>query len=66
MQAEAQISLDSNTQLQSETVDSVQNEDPGVSSSPANAVMPQQPGQFSNFRLYSFYLSYGWEVLFNA
>lgn len=40
MQAEAQISHDP------ETVVSIQNGDPGVSSSLENAVMPQQPGQF--------------------
>ncbi|XP_004509590.1 TSL-kinase interacting protein 1 isoform X2 [Cicer arietinum] len=44
MQDEAQILIDLNTQLHSETVVSVQNEDPGVSSSLVNAViMSQQP-----------------------
>ncbi|XP_014509919.1 TSL-kinase interacting protein 1 [Vigna radiata var. radiata] len=43
MEAEAQISRDSNTQFQPEPVVSVQKGDPGVSSSVANAVIPQQP-----------------------
>lgn len=43
------ISLDLNNQLQPETVVSVQIGDPGVSLSVANAVNPQQPGQFSSF-----------------
>ncbi|KAK7262955.1 hypothetical protein RJT34_30537 [Clitoria ternatea] len=43
MEVEVQISHDSNTQLQPETVVSVQNGDPGTSSSVANAAMPQQP-----------------------
>ncbi|XP_027345175.1 TSL-kinase interacting protein 1 isoform X2 [Abrus precatorius] len=43
MEAEAQISHDLNTQLQPEAVFSVQNGDLGVSSSVANAVIPQQP-----------------------
>lgn len=43
MQAEAQISIDLNTELHSETVVSVPNGDPGVSSSPTDALMPQQP-----------------------
>jgi len=46
MEAEAQISHDSNTQFQPEPVVSVQNGDPGVSSSVANVVIPQQPGLF--------------------
>lgn len=45
MQADAEILIDFNTQLHSETVVSVQNGDPGVSTSLANdVVMPQQPG----------------------
>lgn len=52
MQDEAQILIDLNTQLHSETVVSVQNEDPGVSSSLVNAViMSQQPGQFLTLNL---------------
>lgn len=51
------ISLDLNNQLQPETVVSVQNGDPGVSSSVANTVNPQQPGQFSSF-IPNFYLVY--------
>ncbi|CAL5197277.1 unnamed protein product [Lathyrus oleraceus] len=44
MQAEAEILIDFNTQLHSEAVVSVQNGDPGVSTSLANdVVMPQQP-----------------------
>jgi len=55
MEVEVPISLDLNNQLQPETVVSVQNGDPGVSSSVANAVNPQQPGQFSSF-IPNFYL----------
>lgn len=55
MEAEAEILIDLNTQLHSETVVSVQNEDPGVSTSTANdVVMPQQPGEFLTLNLYSF------------
>ncbi|XP_020207335.1 TSL-kinase interacting protein 1 [Cajanus cajan] len=43
MEVEAQITHDSDTQLQPETVVSVQNGNPGVSSAVANAVNPQQP-----------------------
>lgn len=44
MEAEAEILIDLNTQLHSETIVSVQNEDPGVSTSLANdVIMPQQP-----------------------
>ncbi|KAG5050846.1 hypothetical protein JHK87_003044 [Glycine soja] len=43
MEVEVPISLDSNNQLQPETVVSVQIGDPGVSLSVANAVNPQQP-----------------------
>ncbi|KAL2333798.1 hypothetical protein Fmac_015011 [Flemingia macrophylla] len=43
MEVEAQTTHDSNTQLQPETVLSVQNGNPGVSSAVANAVNPQQP-----------------------
>ncbi|KAK2407840.1 TSL-kinase interacting protein [Trifolium repens] len=44
MQTEAEIVTDLNTQLHPEIVVSVQNEDPGVSTSLANAViLPQQP-----------------------
>lgn len=57
MEVEVPISLDLNNQLQPETVVSVQNGDPGVSSSVANTVNPQQPGQFSSF-IPNFYLVY--------
>jgi len=46
MEAEAQISHNSSIQFQPEPVVSVQNGDPGVSSYVANAVIPQQTGQF--------------------
>lgn len=53
MEAEAEILIDLNTQLHSETIVSVQNEDPGVSTSLANdVIMPQQPGQFLTLNLH--------------
>lgn len=55
MEAEAQISRDSNTQFQPEPVVSVQKGDPGVSSSVANAVIPQQPGLFCASFLFLIY-----------
>jgi hypothetical protein len=59
MQTEVEIVTDLNTQLHPEIVVSVQNEDPGVSTSLANAViLPQQPGQFLilNLHLFDFFL----------
>lgn len=53
MEAEAEILIDLNTQLHSETIVSVQNEDHGVSTSLANdVIMPQQPGQFFTLNLH--------------
>lgn len=62
MEAEAQISRDSNTQFQPEPVVSVQKGDPGVSSSVANAVIPQQPGLFCASFLFLIY----WAVEFDT
>lgn len=56
MQAEVQTSIDLNTELHSETVVSVPNGDPGVSSSPTDALMPQQPRQFLKLNLYFSFL----------
>lgn len=59
--------LNSNPQLVPETDVSAQNGDPGVSSSDANAIMPEMPGQLFNLHAYFsffFLFLYGLAVFF--
>lgn len=65
MQAEAQISVNPNTNLQPENAVSIQNGDPGVSSSLSNAATTQQPGQFLTFILI-FYYVWRWVLIIDA